>query len=206
MVLVAHQAALTTLPDAESSPLVCDLSTVPDWRAIFDCEENETAPRLMTFFGMMPNFEPAHALPQLAQLLRPRDSLLLSANLAPGPDYAAGVQQVFPLYDNAMTREWLLTVLLDLGVERSDGEVRFAIEDSGGLKRIVAWFEFTAARVVAVGAEKFSFKPGERIRLFFSYRHTPELLSRQLRAHGIAVARHWISRSGEEGVFLCRRL
>ena len=42
-------------------------------------------------------------------------------------DYAAGVKKILPQYDNALTRDWLLTFLLDLGVERSNGELSFAL-------------------------------------------------------------------------------
>ena len=85
--------------------------------------------RLVTFFGMIPNFEPQEILPKLASLIRPKDFLLFSANLAPGADYAAGMKKILPQYDNALTRDWLMTFLLDLGVERRDGELRFAIEE-----------------------------------------------------------------------------
>ena len=103
------------------------------------------AARLITFFGMIPNFEPQVILPRLAGLVRPADYLLFSANLAPGADYAAGVQRILPLYDNALTRDWLMTFLLDLGVEANDGELRFAVEDDpagSGLKRVAAYFQF----------------------------------------------------------------
>src|SRR6185503_18502242 len=107
--------------------------------------------RLVTFFGMLPNFEPQIILPHLAGLIRPGEYLLLSANLAPGPDYAEGVQRILPLYDNALTREWLITFLLDVGVNRNDGEIRFAIENdpaNGDLKRIAAYFVFEREREI----------------------------------------------------------
>jgi hypothetical protein len=153
---------------------------------------------------MIPNFEPQLILPRLATLLRPADYLLFSANLAPGPDYAAGVQQILPLYDNDLTREWLLTFLLDLGVERNDGSLTFAVEDSNGLKRIVAHFKFSASRQISVDRETFAFRAGDAIRLFFSYRHTPELVRTLLAAHGIKVLDQWITQSAEEGIFLCQ--
>jgi L-histidine N-alpha-methyltransferase len=78
---------------------------------------------------MIPNFEPQIILPKLASLVRPKDFLLFSANLAPGNNYAAGVKKVLPQYDNPLTRDWLMTFLLDLGVERGDGKLRFKIED-----------------------------------------------------------------------------
>jgi len=59
-----------------------------------------------------------------------------------------------------------MTFLLDLGVERGDGEPRFAIEDGGfDLKRIVAQFCFSRARQIKVGDESFQFCRGESIRL-----------------------------------------
>jgi hypothetical protein len=77
---------------------------------------------------MIPNFEPQIILPKLAALVRPKDFLLFSANLAPGQNYAAGVKKVLPQYDNPLTRDWLMTFLLDLGVERNDGKLHFKIE------------------------------------------------------------------------------
>ena len=145
-------------------------------------------------------------MPRLAGLLRPADFLLFSANLAPGPDYAAGVERILPLYDNDLTRDWLIAFLLDLGVERGDGALRFSIEDDpAGLKRIAAHFQFTRPRRISVDGEVFEFRAGESIRLFFSYRHTPEKVRALLGGQGIEVPDEWVTRSGEEGVFLCRR-
>src|SRR6266481_10070392 len=119
MVLVAHQAASQVVP--ESNPLVCDLAAVEDLASLFVERSQSDAVRLITFFGMTPNFEPQMVLPKLAGLLRPGDWLLLSANLAPGNDYAAGLRQVLPQYDNALTMDWLMLFLFDLGVEPTDG-------------------------------------------------------------------------------------
>ena len=83
------------------------------------------ASRIVTFFGMIPNFEPEQILPKLASLVRAKDFLLFSANLAPGKDYAAGVKKVLPQYDNPPTRDWLMTFLLDLGMERKRWQVAF---------------------------------------------------------------------------------
>jgi L-histidine N-alpha-methyltransferase len=82
---------------------------------------------------MIPNLEPDNILPKLAQLVRKDDLLLMSANLAPGGDYLAGVKRVLPGYDNAQTRAWLLAFLYDLGVEAGDGAVDFSIEENSGL-------------------------------------------------------------------------
>jgi uncharacterized SAM-dependent methyltransferase len=220
MVLVARRTALAVVPEKHCFPLICDLATADD---LVDALEQVVGPRccaalddpqvvptvltrLVTFFGMIPNFEPEIILPKLASLVRPKDFLLFSANLAPGREYAAGVKKVLPQYDNPLTRDWLMTFLLDLGVGHNDGELRFKIEDdrANGLKRIVAGFHFTRVRWIEVDGERFDFHAGESIRLFFSYRYTPERVCKVLARFGLEVCDQWTTKSEEEGVFLCR--
>ena len=205
MVLVAWQTATAVVAPGDCFPLVCDLASADDLAAAFEALLVPNAARLVTFFGMVPNFEPQIILPRLAELLRPGDYLLFSANLSPGPDYAAGLQRILPLYDNALTREWLMTFLLDLGVEAKDGELGFVIEDDpagSGLKRVAAYFRFVRPREIRVDTERFLFPAGDSIRLFFSWRHTPALVRGLLSEHGLKVLEEWITKSGEEGVFL----
>jgi L-histidine Nalpha-methyltransferase len=207
MVLVAQQAATSVITLNNCFPFVCDLASSEEVGEIFQNVDSNFA-RLMTFFGMIPNFEPQVILPKLANLLRPEDLLLFSANLAPGNDYSAGVQKILPLYDNDLTRDWLQTFLFDLGVEKHDGELRFIIEDcpeGTRLKRVAAYFHFAKSCVIQLPEGRFEFQSGEKICLFFSYRHTPERLSRLLEANGIKVFDQWITQSEEEGVFLCRK-
>ena len=201
MVLTARKTALTVVTEKNCFPMVCDLLHVDDLAGTFAVYR----PALVTFFGMIPNFEPETILPKLAAIVAPEDTLMFSANLAPGADYALGVKKILPQYDNDLTREWLLTFLLDLGVESSDGETRFVVEEVKGLKRVAAYFEFTRPRTIAVEDEKFDFQPTDRIRLFFSYRYTPALVRSVLSMHGLTVIGQWITKSEEEGVFLCRK-
>lgn len=206
MTLVAHQAASRVLPRGRSFPLVCDLATAEDLPKVLANHCPARRARLFSFFGMIPNFEPEQILPQLARMVRRQDLLLFSANLAPGSDYAAGVARILPQYDNAPTREWLLTFLWDLGVERNDGELLMQVEPGAkALRRVVARFKFKRSRTIQVEGEKFFFRRGERVRLFFSYRYTPELVRTELAKHGLRVCDQWVTPSGEEGVFLCRR-
>lgn len=218
MVLVAHQTALGVIPERHCYPLVCDLASAEDLQRMVGqaahlssvglaarSQAARAPARLVTFFGMLPNFEPHIILPRLKGLLRSSDSLLLSANLAPGPDYSAGVRQVLPQYDNDLTRDWLMTFLLELGVEAGDGGLEFRIEKSPsgpGLKRIAAYFQFVRPREIQLDAHRFKFGVGQSIRLFFSYRHTPALVRTSLCQHGLRVLNQWITESEEEGVFL----
>lgn len=207
MVLVARQTALTAVPAENIFPFVCDLATADDLPDVIVQSPVPRGPRLITFFGMIPNFEPDEVLPKLASLVRPGDWLLFSANLAPGADYAAGVRQILPQYANPLTAEWLITFLLDLGVERADGEVLFQIEEvaATGLLRVVASFHFLRRRPVKVEDERFEFEVGDSFRIFFSYRFTADRVRTALGRYDLEVCEHWLTQSEEEGVFLCRR-
>jgi len=101
----------------DSKPVVFDLPGVHDLAEFLEFLAPKTTRRIFLFFGMLPNFEPNEALRPLEVILRHDDLLLVSANLAPGPDYATGVKKILPLYDNDLTRRWLATVLLDTGLE-----------------------------------------------------------------------------------------
>jgi uncharacterized SAM-dependent methyltransferase len=206
MTLVAQQTAKKVVKEEKIFPLVCDLATADDLSAVLANVGPAQNARLITFFGMIPNFEPQDILPKLAKLIRRQDTLLFSANLAPGVAYAAGVAKILPQYDNELTREWLLTFLFDLGVESGDGELRFGVErGTNSLRRVLAQFHFKRACQLTVEGETFAFRRGESIRLFFSYRYTPELVHAELAKHGLRVCDQWLTKSGEEGVFLCRR-
>jgi L-histidine N-alpha-methyltransferase len=205
MVLTARRTALAVCPEKNSFPVVCDLETAKDARHIFDLPVTCNAVRVITFFGMIPNFEPANILPKLASLVGPKDFLIFSANLAPGEGYSAGVKKILPQYDNGPTRDWLLTFLWDLGIEKNDGELRFEIETKSGLKRVAAYFRFKRACRVGIEDEHFDFKRGETVRLFFSYRYTPGRVRKILATNKLNVCEQWIAESEEEGVFLCRK-
>jgi L-histidine Nalpha-methyltransferase len=230
MVLTARRKALRVLPENDCFPFVCDLATAKDLAGALSlnrrlpmnpvatevrgqksepthagCHGNETS-RVITFFGMIPNFEPQEILPKLAGIVGRGDLLLFSANLAPGKDYANGMKKILRQYDNTPTRDWLMTLLLDSGIEKSDGRLLFEIEAMrNGLKRFAANFYLGRARTIKIENKTICFKAGEKIRLFFSYRYTAGRLRGILGRHKLEIVREWIAASGEEGVFLCRR-
>ena len=174
--------------DEPIRPLVADLlhfPALPDAIASYDGGES----RLFTFFGLIPNFEPEAILPQLRGWIRPQDQLLLSANLAPALDespgeYRAAMEIVKPQYDNAETRAWLSRVLMDWGLETRADSYTLSIEEHGGLLRFVASVT--------------------DLRLFFSYRYTPERLRATLAARGLKLGVGQISASREEGVWTAK--
>jgi uncharacterized SAM-dependent methyltransferase len=207
MVLVATQSALAILSPKDCQPVVLDIGMTDDFADIISSISDDS-PRLLTFFGMIPNFEPQSVLPRLATALRQDDWLALSANLSPGSDYLAGTRFVLPQYDNPPTREWLTTLLYDLGFDRDDGRLRFEIEnppETADLFRIVAYFDLARDRVIRVDASEFHFRRSESIRLFYSFRYTPERLRPVLESFGLNLIDARISKNQEEGVFVCRR-
>jgi L-histidine N-alpha-methyltransferase len=205
LLLAAVREAESACGNLACRPLLCDLALAPDLPEILDAADTSRARRIVTFFGMMPNFEPDQILPRLAELLRADDLLLLSANLAPGPDYRAGAQRILPGYDNSPTRAWLMAFLYDLGVEPGDGLIHFSIEEKADLLRVVADFRFKQERILTVHEEQFAFREGDVVRLFYSYRHTPGIIRKLLQSHRLQILEQWITASEEEGVFLCRK-
>ena len=206
MVRVAQETTAEFVSAQHCHPFVCDLATANDLPEIFSTHGKPDAARIVTFFGMIPNFEPEEILPKLSAFMRREDRLLFSANLAPDVDYSAGLKRILPQYDNELTRDWLSAFLFERGVDPRDGVVRFTIEFSpSGVGKVVARFLFERARRIEVMGQAFEFCAGESVQLFFSYRYTPELVRRVLAAHGIRVEDQWITPTEEEGVFLCSR-
>ncbi len=70
---------------------------------------------------------------------------------------------------------------------------------------MAAYFQVLRRREIYVDERTFEFQPGDDIRLFFSYRHTPALVRTLLAQHGFQVDEQWITKSQEEGIFLARR-
>lgn len=207
LVLTARQRALTMLDERHVHDLVADFVTADDLQRIFTTQTTGNSTRIINFLGMIPNFEPDEILPRLGSLIRPQDLLIFSANLAPGDDYRAGVEQVLPQYDNPETRDWLMTLLLDLGFDAKDGQLSFGIEENSAnnLIRVVARFELKRDRVIHLDEEKFTFREGDSLRVFYSYRHTPATVREWLAKEDIEVVEQQLSHEDQEGLFICRR-
>lgn len=202
LALLSAQSArsLDCLPkDFPIQPVVGDLFAMSDFGAWLD-EQDREAPRIITAFGLLPNFEPTIFLPWLKQLLRPQDVLLLSANLAPVADkddhpdkrepYITAVKQILPQYENDETRSWLLRVLHDWGW---DDEVDLESYKMRPVQR--GGLLCCEASVVWKGS-------GERLQLFRSYRYTPKRLKELLKVHDFQLGPSQIAGSREEGVWL----
>ncbi len=183
-----------------------DLLTADDLSGLLFAPGAETARRIVTCFGVLPNAQPAVIFPRLANLMRSGDWLLLSANLTAGRNYLQEVQAALPLYDNALTRDWLSLLLFDCGFERRDGEIRFTIEACDThpeLLQIVAWFDLRRERCLRLGGEAIQFSSGESLRLFYSHRYTAALVDQMIHQAGLSLQHTWITQHSDEGVFVC---
>lgn len=208
LVLVARQKALKILDERHVHDLVADFTNADDLQRIFITQTTGNSTRVINFLGMIPNFEPGEILPVISSLIRPNDLLVFSANLAPGEDYRSGVEKVLGQYDNPETRAWLTCVLDDIGITSDDGQLRFGVEENAndsGLHRIVAHFEFSREKTIRMEDEEFEFTSGDTLRVFYSYRHTPDTIRKWLGKESIEVVDERITCAGEEGIFICRK-
>ncbi|HEX4341912.1 MAG TPA: L-histidine N(alpha)-methyltransferase [Verrucomicrobiae bacterium] len=209
MALTAYDAALPFVPASRCHPLVCDLQAAADLPEVIKRFWVAAAQRrIVTLFGTIHNYPPPLIAGRLAGLIGKQDLLLVGANMAPAADYSRAVRRIAKQYDNELTHDWLNTFLFDLGITARDGAAETVVERCpfrSGLLRIAIYFRFARAGSVKVGEQIFRFRRGQRVRLFFSYRYTPELLAKLFHREKINVLKQWVSASGEEGVFLCKR-
>lgn len=208
MALSAHEEATSRLPGLQCTPLILDLPRCTTLPALLKDIDPGGTERLVTLFGAVHGFEPGAILPRLLNAVRSQDTFLLSANLLPEQGYEAAMQRILPQYENRLTEEWLMGFLEDLGIRREQGALRFSVAEAegfAGLKRIEAHFDFQQDCEVRLHGENLCFAAGESLRLFFSYRYTARFTREVLVKHGLEVIREWISPSGEEGLFLCKR-
>ncbi|NEO19533.1 L-histidine N(alpha)-methyltransferase [Moorena sp. SIO4A5] len=206
LAIISAQKIREYFANLRVQPIVCDLLHSDDLISLVD---NQDKRNIITFFGMIPNFDPEEILPILSNFLSKGDILLFSANLAPGSDYLQGIQKVLPQYDNELTKEWLITVLLDAGVEAKDGTIKFTIEQdepNQQFKRIAAYFELENDVIFSLENNLIEWRSKDRIRLFFSYRYTTPMIQEILKSYGIKVLDYWEAANQEEGVYLCQKL
>jgi hypothetical protein len=125
----------------------------------------------------------------------------------PGEDETAGLEEILPQYDNALTRRWLMTALDDLDIPSDRYFISFSVQtspDDPVLKRIVAEAIFSEATEVAYEGKHYTFQPEDSFELFFSNRYQPALLEKHGQSHGFELYRRHFLESGEEGVWLAR--
>ncbi len=107
-----------------------------------------------------------------------------------------------------MTKDWLITVLTDVGVNQDDGIIQFDIEadqEYPDAHRITAYFELKRDVSFKLDRNLIQWQAGERVRLFFSYRYTTPMIQKVLNHYQIDVLASVEAANQEEGVYLCRK-
>ncbi len=189
---LVEEAARQVAETGASAPrhLVCDLAEIDFLKKWLDSASHK-APRLFTFFGLVPNLEPAFVVRLWREILRPGDVCLVSVHLAPvsdGVDLASAMARVLPQYDNAETRAWLAAAREELRLHPIMGEPRVIIgkhESIPCFRGVASWQpeerrEDHLPKVVA--------HPGDDFVLFQSLRYTPSQFDELLRGQGLSVA------------------
>jgi uncharacterized SAM-dependent methyltransferase len=197
----------STLPAMPSFPVVVDLAVTPDLAALLAQPETPDTQRLLTCFGMLPNFDYLTFLPYVQSLMRPADLLLLSANLSPHP-YPSACAHILPQYNNPLALAWYAGLLDSLGFAASayDMSVEASpLHDTGQVWQIRAAAQFLRHVQLALDDETFYFPAGQRLQLFFSNRFTPHIMPQILQDAGLSVLETFLFASLEEGIYLCVR-
>jgi uncharacterized SAM-dependent methyltransferase len=195
------------LPALTTAPLVVDLDAEPPLTIWLAQHETPAHRRLLSCFGMLPNFAYQTFLPYVKNLMRPGDLLLLSANLSPGL-YADAVGRILPQYDNPLARAWYVGLLDSLGFAAS--QIRLAVHTSPLRADDHIWQIRAEATVqhpmhLTVYDEMFNFTAGESIEVFFSNRFTPQVMPEVLAEAGLTLVQTFLFDSQEEAIYLCTR-
>ncbi|MDH6100808.1 L-histidine N(alpha)-methyltransferase [Anabaenopsis sp. FSS-46] len=206
--VISAQKVRESYPQVSVQPVVCDLLHADDLIQELG-EQGNGYTKIITFFGMTPNFTPDEFLPLLNNFLQSGDILLMSANLSPGDDYLGGVQQILPQYDNDLTKDWLITVLADAGINQEHGTIKFSIEDDvnyPSLKRVNARFEVDSDISFKLEGQVIEWHSGDKVQLFFSYRYTTAKMQAILQEYNIKVLDYWEGADQQEGVYFCQKI
>ncbi|MBX7157598.1 MAG: L-histidine N(alpha)-methyltransferase [Verrucomicrobiae bacterium] len=197
MALTALLAMRTSFPQLKTFGVVADLVNVEEVDSLSDADT------LFLLFGLIPNLEP----PAFLKLLQrwKIENGLISVNLAS----ERKMKEILPQYDNLLTKQWLSLLPQDLGFTVRPEEIEIAWQSCPHfpeLCRIEASYYLREDTEIYFAGETFSFKKGEKLQLFYSYRYTTDQFASWLKSEKIEIADSWIASSQEEGVFWIEKI
>jgi L-histidine N-alpha-methyltransferase len=187
--------------------LVCDLAEsafLADWLD----RTAENIPRLITFFGLVPNLEPSLVTRLFRSILRPGDLLLVSAHLAPvggGIELPEAMRSVLPQYANPETLAWLTAALEHGGLRDLVDAPEMKIGEVEGVPAFVSQARWKSSEPFERWGHRFSPKKEEPLRLFHSLRYTPPLFENLLRGEGFGVELLAMTSCREEAIWSVRQ-
>jgi uncharacterized SAM-dependent methyltransferase len=134
-------------------------------------------------------FDPTSLCADLRRVVKPKDCLVLDAEILDGATTIAG-------YDNPLNRRFAFAPLAALGLEPADGELRFTLvedEASPGFFRLVKHFEPARSRGIRVGSEAVDLRAGQMLHMGHSGKFSREGLRAVLRGAGFEPLIDWTS-------------
>ena len=178
--------------------LVCDLAEMKFIAAWLE-QHCGSRRRLITFFGLVPNFAPSDLASLLRALLRPDDILLASVHLVPArseqeSDVAEGMRILRPQYDNPETLAWLAESLTTWRLGEQLYAPRIAIDE---IERAPAF----------IGEAKWKNRGHDvpPLRLFQSTRYTSDSFQRFLLRESLQGTPLALTACLEEGIWAINR-
>lgn len=160
-------------------------------------------PRLFILSGnTMGSFDPLAEIRYLAQCMKPEDRLIIDGEIH-------DAQQPLARRDNPAARKFLSTLLANVGIGESDGEIRFNLKRDDrhdGLHLITRSFRAGRDLSATVAGQEISLQRGERIGMNFQYAYTPQafrwLLSEQ---GGLRILTEHLSPDGRFLTAVCKK-
>ncbi len=186
--------------------LVCDLAEaahLAEWLG----RETVNLPRIITFFGLVPNLPPLVVMRLFRAILRPGDVILVSAHLAPireGIDVAEAMRSVLPQYANEETRAWLSAGLEQWALENLVGPIKIEIGEIEGIPAFVARARWKSGEPLERWGHRFTPKREEALEVFHSLRYTPMLFEHMIQREGFDVELLAMTACREEGIWAVR--
>jgi hypothetical protein len=193
---------------AHRRSLVCDLAQTGDLSRWLS-EMGGSLPRVITFFGLVPNLAPSVITRLFRAVLRPGDLLLASAHLAPVvdenlDDIQVAMDAVLPQYDNPETLAWLRAALEEAGLENLVGPPEMKIGWIEEIPAFIATARWKNDAPFDRWGRRFTPKPDEPLRLFHSLRYTPALFEDLLRREGFNAERLALTACRQEAIWCIR--
>jgi len=186
--------------DVETTGIKADISSPVHLVYAADAAE---APRLFLFCGnTLGAFDALAEIRYVAQCLKPEDRLIVDGELW-------DEQKTMARRENPAARNFFLALLGSIGVEPSDGEIRFDHKvDSRheGLHMVTRYFRAARDLSATIAGEEISLVRGERIGMNFQYTYTPAAFRWLLREHGgLEIDKEYLSSDGRFITAICRK-
>jgi SAM-dependent methyltransferase len=171
---------------AEGGSLVCDLADSAFLAPWLD-QKTGDLPRLLTFFGIIPNLAPAVVAELFRRLLRPGDILLVSVHLAPVDDHhplAAAMELVLPQYNNPETCAWLAAALEQWNLLERVAVPEIKIGEIDGLPAFLGLAAWKTSEPFEQWGYRFAPAGKGPLQVFQSLRYTPSLFESAMQREG----------------------